>query len=171
MMKSFILAATSIACVLSISNNVDANDMGINIISAPQNRSNLIAKKPAISSNEAVPESDLKSIRQELIAYYRKHNEEEKTRQKSGENFYEVKKVNILKFEMRTSSSGSVEKSAIIEVLQIDRAYTRYNIEGKGFIRKMNIKSPSRMIISMSFDSKIKKWEVFSTAFNESYQP
>ncbi len=169
MMKSFIVASISITYLLTIANLAHAKDSAIAHDLVAQNQSILIAKKLATSRDRIVSESDLKSIRQAIVAHYREYNEKQGTEQHGVERFYEVKEINIIDFEVRTLPSGIISKSAAIEALQNDHVYDRGRLEGKSF-RRFNTQRYSRMIIEMSFNSETKKWNITHTGFNASFK-
>jgi hypothetical protein len=171
MMKSFILAATSIVCISSIPNIVAANDIKNNINYTVQKRSNSIAKKTTVSASKSIPQSELNSIRKEIIDYYTRHNRKEEKEGGIGV-FYEVTKINVLEFSMSPSTAGGFEKSAIVESFQTNRAYNKYLVNERTVFTENNRPDPNqRMIIHMKFDREINKWQIGNRYFNQIWKP
>jgi hypothetical protein len=118
MLKSLIIAATSIACVLSIANIADANDRAfdLNLIT----RSNLIAKQTKTDRvNTTIPVADFKGIEQAILERYKRINKSPAYPAASGGiNFYEVKEMKISSFSLFDTRG-----SATVEVVENSRGY------------------------------------------------
>ncbi len=125
-MKSFIIAVSSIACLLSITNIAEANDRTSNrqIDRSLTTRSSLIAKQPKSANSDVIPASDLKGIEQAVIKYYQNLNRGPEYPSASGANtFYEVNNLKITSF-LLFDNRGDIEGQARILSAETQRSYS-----------------------------------------------
>jgi hypothetical protein len=115
-MKSLIIAASSILCILSIPNIANANHHSINQI--------LIAKQPNSVPSNAISASDLKGIEQAVVEYYKNLNRGPEYPSASGSNtFYEVTNLKITSFSI-FENRGDVEGQTRILAAETQRSYS-----------------------------------------------
>jgi hypothetical protein len=118
MIKSFILAATSIICVASISNIADAHDQSRTHKS--KNRISLTTGAPSSTHARIISSKDFQGIEQAILDRYKKINDGPKYPATEGPVFfYEVKAMKI-SYLLLSDSSGS----ATIEAIENQRSYT-----------------------------------------------
>ncbi|WP_310487243.1 hypothetical protein [Chamaesiphon sp. VAR_69_metabat_338] len=124
MLKSFILAATSIACTLSFASIVHAGDRGFDRNSKKQ--LNLIAERANSAKTTNISAADLKDIKQAIIKKYQQKNKGPEYPSATGATrFYEVKAIKLISYSLVSSiADKSVEKNAIISVTEIERIYS-----------------------------------------------
>jgi hypothetical protein len=123
MLKSFILAATSIACMLSISSIADAGDRRIDRHPTVQNRLRLISTQPESRGTQVISSADIKIISRVITEFYKSLNQKSlempsgSQEISGGIGFYEAKKINLTAFD------GS-RNLAEIEVIETERSYS-----------------------------------------------
>jgi hypothetical protein len=118
MLKSFILATTVTAWLLSISHVATAKERS-NLHSS-KNQINLINKGSNFSSTIKISAQDLKDINKAIVDRYKKINDSPKYPSTEGPVFfYEVKAMKISSFELSDASGN-----ATIEAVENQRAYT-----------------------------------------------
>ena len=123
MMKSFILAATSIACILSLSNIADAGDRVIDRNSKKQ--LNLIADRANSAKPANISIVNLKGIEQAIIKKYQEKNKGPQYPSASGATrFYEIKSIKLTSYSSISAiTTGSAEENAIVSITEIERIY------------------------------------------------
>lgn len=172
MIKSFIIAATSITFLLSDIKVAGANKSKYIVSETTQNRSISTSILSSASVATSIPKSDLKAIHESVEKYYKKHNEEAL---KSGiQYFREANSVKILEFESGVSLLKSNYKSATVESLYTERGYYFFIIKNqdgskKGmsprtFMSQQNVK----IVMKMDFDDKNQKWSISSVSYIKS---
>jgi hypothetical protein len=123
MLKSFILAATSIACILSISSVADAGDRGIDRHSKKQ--LNLITNLENSAKSANISAKDLKGIKQAIIKQYKEKNKGPQYPSASGAtSFFEIKAIKLTSYLLPSAiTNGSDEGSAGVSVTETQRTY------------------------------------------------
>jgi uncharacterized protein involved in type VI secretion and phage assembly len=117
-MKSFIIVATSIACIGAISHVADAHDRSRTHSS--KNRTSLTSKEHKSSGANPIAPKDFKGIEQAILNRYKKINDGPKYPSTEGPVFfYEVKSMKISYFSLSDSSG-----SATVEAVENQRSYT-----------------------------------------------
>lgn len=132
MMKSFILAATSIACVLSLANISNAKDRGIDRPLITQNRSNLVAKKSSALSSYPITKIEIKELYQLINERYKRMN----IAQEGGsgaKSFVEIKSLKLV--DVKTLLG---ETEFILEATMTTREYSYGNETNPIKIKAMN---------------------------------
>ncbi len=114
MMKSFIIAATSIACILSLSNIAAAGERHQD--SHSNHQLNLIKEKTDTLRSIDVPKKDLKGIEKAITEFYKNKNQEPQAPSVSGAHrFYEAKEISITAFD---------NNSAVVKVVEVEQIYS-----------------------------------------------
>jgi hypothetical protein len=181
MLKSAIVATISIASILFIASLADAKDrslaqpLGTKIAqssthpSASQAKTLLVTKQSEATNtkkNTAVPESDLKAIRQAYIDFYHKQNLQAipKIGHSGATSFHEIKS---LKLSSYNTAKGNIESEAKLEYVRIERTYSFHTVDdstNKSIKRKIaydNSNYAPRIMKGSFLARKINgKWQV-----------
>jgi hypothetical protein len=120
-MKTLVLTATSIICILSISTFADAKDRGTDGKSKSQ--LNLITKQQNSSVINSIPSADLKGIEQAILKRYQRLNKGPSYPSASGgAGFLEVKKMTLTSFSIINDGRAG-EYMAEVEIIENSRSY------------------------------------------------
>jgi hypothetical protein len=157
MMKSFVIAATSIAWMLSLVDIAAAGDRHQHSRhSKPQ--LNLIKPKADTLRSIAVPQKDLQGIEQAITELYKNRNKEPKAPTYTGAHtFYEAKEISVVSFD---------KDGANIKIVETEQTYSFRGISTQlvnGKYRYAYSKSayqPVVRTIDYSLRKKTGKWVV-----------
>jgi opacity protein-like surface antigen len=161
MMKSFVFAATSIACIISISNIADANSRRV----YQAQGYNLQAKE---SSSPSIPKSELKAINEMILRMYERYNKAgyaiEHAKNGKDDNFgaREVKELKLLYFR-KNASIGMLRNIDLIgvEITEVERTYV-FNGGFYGAVRRGNwsLKKEDKNVKKLEFVKEKSGWRI-----------
>jgi hypothetical protein len=168
MLKSAIVAAISIASSLFIASIADANDRSMSQVpthqSASQSKPILIAKKSE-ASQTAIPELELKAIRQAYMDFYHKQNLQSipKIGHSGATSFHEIKGLKLLSYG---AAKGTIESEARLEYVRIERTYSFHTVE------ELTNKSVKRKIVynNSNYTPRVMKGSFLARKINGKWQ-